>query len=83
MSKQPDTTRTPATAPLDPAARRGLLDYDAAAPELGCTPRMVRKLVETRQLASVKVGKLVRIEPGAITDYIDRHRRPAGPGSVR
>jgi excisionase family DNA binding protein len=43
-----------------------LLDYEGAAPCLGCSPRMVRKLVETRQLDSVKVGKLVRIEPDAI-----------------
>jgi len=38
---------------------------------------MVRKLVETRQLASVKVGSLVRIEPEAIEDYVERRRRPA------
>jgi excisionase family DNA binding protein len=54
-----------------------LLDYDGAALLLGCTPRMVRKLVETRQLDSVKVGRLVRVEPEAITRYIERHRRPA------
>lgn len=54
-----------------------LLTYDAAAPILGCTPRMVRKLVETRQLESVKVGTLVRIEPAAIGRYIEARRRPA------
>jgi len=51
-----------------------LLDFESAAPLLLCTPRMVRKLVETRQIAHVKVGRLVRIEPEAIADYIDRHR---------
>lgn len=55
----------------------GPLDYEAAAPLLGCSPRMVRKLVETRELASVKVGRLVRIEPQAIAEYLDRHRREA------
>jgi excisionase family DNA binding protein len=54
-----------------------LLDYDTAAAILGCSPRMVRKLVETRQLDSVKVGRLVRVEPDALDRYIERHRRPA------
>jgi hypothetical protein len=38
---------------------------------------MVRKLVETRQLESIKVGTLVRIEPGAIRRYIEANRRAA------
>jgi excisionase family DNA binding protein len=54
-----------------------LLDYDQAAPYLGCTPRLVRKLTETRKLDSVKVGRLVRIEPDAIARYIESHRRKA------
>lgn len=54
-----------------------LLDYDQAAENLGCTPRLVRKLVETRQLDSVKVGRLVRIEPDAIGRYVEAHRRKA------
>ena len=56
---------------------RGLLDWDAAAHLLSCTPRLVRKLVETRQLDSVKVGSLVRIEPAAISRYIEANRRSA------
>jgi excisionase family DNA binding protein len=54
-----------------------LLDWQSAAALLGCTPRMVRKLVEFRELESVKVGRLVRIEPAAVARYIARHRRPA------
>ena len=54
-----------------------LLTYEDAAGLLGCTPRLVRKLVETRQLDSVKVGALVRIEPVAVERYIERHRREA------
>jgi len=54
-----------------------LLDYEEVSRVLGCSVRMVRKLVETRQLASVKVGSLVRIEPEAIEDYVERRRRPA------
>jgi excisionase family DNA binding protein len=56
---------------------QNLLDYEASAEKLDCTPRLVRKLVETRQLASVKVGRLVRIEPSAIQEFIDHHRRGA------
>jgi excisionase family DNA binding protein len=38
---------------------------------------MVRKLVESRQLESVKVGSLVRIERDSIARYIEANRRPA------
>jgi excisionase family DNA binding protein len=58
-----------------PAATSTLLTYRAAAEQMQVTERLVRKLVETRQLASVKVGRLVRIEPSAIERYIERHRR--------
>jgi len=54
-----------------------LLDYATAAEILGCTPRMVRKLVETRQLGSIKVGRLVRISVKDIEEYVHRQRRPA------
>ena len=54
-----------------------LHDYESAAPILNCSPRMVRKLVETRQLESVKVGALVRIEDSAIEAFIERNRRQA------
>jgi len=54
-----------------------LLDYEQAAEILGCTPRLVRKMVETRALDSVKVQRLVRIEPDAIARYIESHRRKA------
>lgn len=52
-----------------------LLDYQEAAEQLRCTPRLVRKLVETRQIASVKVGRLVRLEPRAIQFFIEHNRR--------
>jgi len=54
-----------------------LMDYASAAEMLGCSERMVRKLVETRQLDHIKVGRLVRIEPAAIARFIDQHRREA------
>ena len=63
--------------PLDNGVCRRLLDYEEAAEQLGCTPRLVRKLVETRQLASIKVGRLVRVEQSAIQTFIERNRREA------
>jgi excisionase family DNA binding protein len=54
-----------------------LFDYEGAAEILRVSPRMIRKLVETRQLGSVKIGALVRVERAAIEWYIEAHRRPA------
>jgi excisionase family DNA binding protein len=54
-----------------------LLNFEETAEELDCSPRMVRKLVETRQLDSVKVGRNVRIEREAISRFIERNRREA------
>lgn len=54
-----------------------LLTIDAAAERLSVTPRMIRKLLETRALPSVKVGRLVRISPAAIADYIAANTRRA------
>jgi excisionase family DNA binding protein len=51
--------------------------YESAALLLGCSPRLVRALVERRELESVRVGRLVRIDEEAIRRYIDRRRRPA------
>jgi len=60
--------------PADPDT---LLDYAEAAAQLHVTERLVRKLVERRELASVKIGRLVRIEPCAIECYLNTHRREA------
>ena len=54
-----------------------LLDYDATAALLGITPRLARKLVEKREISSVKIGRLTRVEPGAVAEYIERRRRDA------
>lgn len=52
-----------------------LLTTAEAAERLNVTPRMARKLVETRELASVKIGRLVRISPDAINAYIAAQTR--------
>jgi len=77
------TTRDQAEATLPSRSQRleALLDYEGAAPYLNCSPRMVRKLVELRQLDSVKVGRLVRIERAAIERYIEANRRPTASGA--
>jgi excisionase family DNA binding protein len=60
-----------------------LHDYASAASALHCSPRLVRALVERRELESVRVGRLVRIEEEAIRRYIDRRRCPAQQDSSR
>jgi len=54
-----------------------LLDHNETAAVLKCSPALVRKLIQTRQLETVKVGSLVRVEPSAIDRYIEAHRRAA------
>jgi excisionase family DNA binding protein len=53
------------------------LTFEEAADYLKCSPRLVRALVERRQLDSVKVGVLPRVEPRAIQRYIEANRREA------
>ena len=51
-----------------------LLDHEAAASYLGTTSRHVRKLWASRELAGIKVGRLVRFDRRDLDTYIDRHR---------
>jgi excisionase family DNA binding protein len=51
-----------------------LLDAEAASEFLGTTPRHIRYLYQMRQLAAVKVGKLVRFDPADLQAYADGHR---------
>lgn len=57
--------------------RRPLVDWDGAATALGTTTRHVRQLVERRQIATVKVGGLVRFDLADLEAYIERQRREA------
>jgi excisionase family DNA binding protein len=50
------------------------LTADEVANRLHATPRFVRRLVAERRIEYVKVGRLVRFEPLAVADYIDRNR---------
>lgn len=62
----------------------GLLTADEVADRLRATPRFVRRLVSERRIEYVKVGRLVRFEPSAITHYIDSNRvGPTDPAAIR
>lgn len=65
------------THPSHPSDLHTLLDPAAAASRLSCSPAMVRKLIQNRQIETVKVGRLVRIELSALDRYIEANRRPA------
>lgn len=40
-------------------------------------PNTVRRLIDDRELASVRVGRLVRISQEDLDDFIQRNRQPA------
>jgi excisionase family DNA binding protein len=72
----------PQVPPRNRAERRHpelaeLLDYEGAAQLLGTTARHVRKLAELREIASVKVGALVRFHPDDVAAYVNKRRRQA------
>lgn len=54
-----------------------LLDYSAAAEYLATTERHVRDLWNRRQVAAVKVGRLVRFRRVDLDAYIERNRTEA------
>ncbi len=51
-----------------------LLTAVEVAARLRATPRFVRRLVAERRIEYVKVGRLVRFEPAAVTAYIEANR---------
>jgi excisionase family DNA binding protein len=54
--------------------RDELLTADEVAARLRATPRFVRRLVAERRISYVKVGRLVRFEASALTEYIERNK---------
>jgi excisionase family DNA binding protein len=75
----PTLSQVTPDASYDQPGALKLLSYEEVAIILRCTPRLVRKLVETRKLDSIKVGRLVRIEPQALDRFIGENRREAVP----
>ncbi|MGO1539709.1 MAG: helix-turn-helix domain-containing protein [Leucobacter sp.] len=55
-----------------------LLTIPEVAERLGITERLAQKLVYTRQLPTVKIGRLVRVHPDDLAAYVADHTRPAG-----
>lgn len=51
-----------------------LLTGEQVAVLLKATPRFVRRLVAERRIAYVKVGRLVRFQESAVTEYVARNR---------
>ena len=54
-----------------------LMDYEAAAEYLRTTPRHVRQLWQRREIAAVKVGRLVRFTTEDLDAYVRAQRQPA------
>jgi len=56
-----------------------LLTVSQAAERLNVTPSCIRRWVLERRLATVRLGRLVRICESEIQQLIDSGRRPARP----
>jgi excisionase family DNA binding protein len=66
-------------APARPASpdQRRLLDVEELAELLQCSRSYAYVLLKTRQIRSLKVGKLTRIPLDAVSEFIDRKLREA------
>lgn len=54
-----------------------LIDVTTLAQLLGVNERYVRRMVQERRVATVKVGRLVRFDLAEIRDFLVRERRPS------
>jgi excisionase family DNA binding protein len=70
-SKQSSTERTPVLPHL--------VDIQTVAHSFGISMRQVRRFVAEGQIPFVRVGHLIRFDPGQLNDWIDARRA----GSVR
>lgn len=61
-----------------------LLTMDQLAENLGVTPRHVRRLVDERRVPFLRVGRLIRVDPAEIAEWLDSRRvRVFGLSDVR
>jgi excisionase family DNA binding protein len=63
--------------PSPPTTERRLLDIREVAELLGCSRSYVYVLLSSRQIRSLKVGKLTRVPLDAVSEFIDRKLREA------
>lgn len=73
MAPMPNNAKRASGRALD-IEGSGLLDYAGAAEYLATTERHVRQLWNQREIAAVKVGKLVRFQPADLDAYIRRRK---------
>jgi excisionase family DNA binding protein len=71
-------------SPIDLHARPGLVTLADAARWLDVPERMVRRLVQERRIAFVKVGRYVRFSPEDLRAYRDANlHQPPSPTTQR
>ena len=60
-----------------------LIDIKTLARLLGVNERYVRRMVQERRIATVKVGRLVRFDLEEIREWIRQQRRPTTQEQTR
>jgi len=68
------------TTTPDPDESLGLLDVPAIEQLTGLSHDFVRKLVYTRKLPTVRIGKRVFVRRSALSDWINDNTTPAREG---
>ena len=58
-------------------AEKLLLTPEEAARRLGLSRTHIFRLIATRQLRSIKIGRLRRISPGALDEFVTQSERGA------
>ena len=54
--------------------RDGLYSVRQVAHQLGVHPETIRRLIHDGRLDAVRVGRVLRIDPGAVQGFLDRQR---------
>lgn len=57
------------------------LDIHAAAEYLGMRPRFIRRLVDERRIAFLKIGRFVRLDPDVLDQFLADSVIPASEWS--
>ncbi len=66
------------------SSRRPPLTTEEAATYMNVSPRFMRRLVDQRRIAFLKIGRFVRFDPDVLDQFLDEARiEPPSPSSVR